>query len=160
MRCIRKTQKVTPVEKMGRIRKRGPLDIFRRSSSLKTSQILCLIFLVVSSMGGLTVSNSVWAQPPRLAPAERRPMLARLLRPQSEEPRGSTETENSVGRQNRNGPPSAELTRDVPNSAVSRGDIVVTKESVPLKMGTKTLEITATKLMMQKKRALWMVLRS
>lgn len=127
---------------MGKMRAFGYKKVFRRGGLLKSRYIS---WIAVPSLA--LVVWSVWvggslAQSRRSASqADRRPILARLLKPQSEEGRNAI-----PGVSPRQGSPEASvvaLERKVALSEVSKGDIVVTKGAVELKMGKNTVAATS-----------------
>jgi hypothetical protein len=157
MRSASKTRHVTPIGKLGKIRSNETLQISCGRNSSKTAQFIRLAALAGFAMACLAGSTSVSGQSRRPATTERRSMLARMLRPQSEN-RRNIEGRASGNGQNSNELPNAVPVRYVATSSVLRGDIVFTREDAPLKMGTKTLEVllAGTELTVLDTRDVWL----
>ena len=110
-------------------------DISRRGCLFETAQSAWFPFFFVAATMCSVGANSGWAQSRRPAGSDRRPILARLLRPESED-----------GRTSESQPPSGDLSRHAPVSELSRGDVVITKEAVPLKIGTETVGLAPARV--------------
>lgn len=154
MQSERKTRDVTAMGNMGKLRSSAEPGVSCGRTSPKTSQFICFAWTCVLAMVCLAGSNSVWGQSRRPATTERRPMLARMLRPQSENGRNQAAGKE----QNSYEPPNANPVRSVTTSSVSRGDIVFAREDAALKMGTKTLEVVpaGTELTVLDARGVWL----
>lgn len=126
---------------MGGLRAFGCKKVSRRVILFRNAHLSCLAILLVGLVVWDAAASSSLSQSRRPAPpqTDRRPILARLLRPQSED--GRNEVASTRTPQARSIAPVAQLAYERPVAEVSKGDMVVTKESVDLKMGTKTVGV-------------------
>ena len=115
---------------MGVIKRTGAPLVSRRGCLFDTAQLACIACISVSVTVCSVGANSARGQSRRPAASDRRPILARLLRPEPEDGRSDNE------------PPSGDLSRYIAVSEVSKGDVVITKETVPLKIGTEIVGLT------------------
>ena len=106
----------------------------KASQSPGIAYLCALVIAFTGSPGG------VLAQTGRQATATRG-ILARLLSPQTGGSRENRQLNGGVTVQEEISPLNVKLSGDTSGSTSSRGDVVITKEAVPLKMGARVLRV-------------------
>lgn len=145
MRGMRKRREREHTGKIAKMRDLSRKKVFRRGALHKSRYIPWIAFFAATNLLCSAWAADSLAQSRRPASqTDRRPILSRLLRPQSEDARNDTPA--TAPRQRSTEASVVALERKVVLSEVSKGDIVVTKEAVDLKMGKKTVAVTPSGL--------------